>query len=59
MTDTKHPLDIDLMEIADHLRMCSLCRLKLWRMMWGEDAGDDEAASERTRFMRESQGRES
>jgi len=29
----KHPLDIDLMTMTDHLKQCSLCRRKFYRLM--------------------------
>lgn len=38
---TAHPLDIDIVEMADHLRLCSLCRLKLARLMYGDDYEED------------------
>jgi len=29
----KHPLDIELADLADHLQGCSLCRLKFQRLL--------------------------
>jgi predicted anti-sigma-YlaC factor YlaD len=31
---TKHVLDVDLVEMAEHLRVCSLCRGKFARVMY-------------------------
>lgn len=32
-----HPLDIDLLEMAQHLSQCELCRLKFARIMYDPD----------------------
>ena len=42
---TKHPLDVDLVEMADHLRMCGVCRRKLARVLYGDDRGEALSAA--------------
>ena len=32
--EVNHPLDVDLVEMAEHLRGCQLCRLKFARVMY-------------------------
>ena len=33
-TEVRHPLDIDLVDFAEHLRECEVCRLKFARIMY-------------------------
>jgi hypothetical protein len=38
-----HPLDIEIVELAEHLAECSLCRLKFWRALYGGDRLEADA----------------
>jgi hypothetical protein len=43
---TVHPLDVDLVEMGDHLRLCSLCRRKLSRIMYPDFEPDEPDTEE-------------
>jgi hypothetical protein len=46
----RHPLDIELMDMAEHLKECGLCRLKFARLL-GDTPAQRKAIRERLEAM--------
>ena len=43
---TRHPLDVDLVELVEHMRDCELCRRKMARILYEDVTKTPRQAAE-------------